>query len=237
MIRADEVAVCVSGLAREGYKEAIERAKKVFPYDFFYMQWTGYPPPDVTDCYFFNEPQYDYHNLLDTEYKPDCKIWRRYTKTADGKIFRKPGLLEKTKNNSKQILAHYWLTNALPKKYKTIIKLRYDSLLSTKIDFTPLIEKAVTGTVIGIAGSAPGKDVDSPLHTHTYKDCEKCTGPYLWDHIIIHPRYKLKNVEKLFKEKNLVGAEWGWYQILHHQWADNNYLNVTGGNLLIGHQT
>jgi hypothetical protein len=32
MIRADEIAVCVSGLAREGYKEAIERAKKVFPY-------------------------------------------------------------------------------------------------------------------------------------------------------------------------------------------------------------
>jgi hypothetical protein len=41
MIRADEIAVCVSGLAREGYKEAIERAKKVFPYNFFICSGQG----------------------------------------------------------------------------------------------------------------------------------------------------------------------------------------------------
>ena len=35
------IAVCVSGLAREGYKEALEIAKKVFPFDFYYMQWKG----------------------------------------------------------------------------------------------------------------------------------------------------------------------------------------------------
>lgn len=230
------IAVCVSGLAREGYQEALEIAQKVLPYDFFYMQWKGYPEPDVSDCHFFDEPEYNYHNLLETKYKPDCAIWKRYTKNPGGKIFRKPGLLEKTKHNSKQTLAHYWLVNKLPEQYTTIIKLRYDTLLSTKVDFDPLIEKAIEGTVVGIAGSAPGKDIDTPLHIHGYKDCRRCTGPYLWDHIIFHPRRKLKNVEKWFNEKNLMGAEWGWYQVLNHQWGDNNYLNVEGGNILTAHR-
>jgi len=236
VMKSDEIAVCVSGLARPGYKKALEIAKKVFPFDTFYMQWQGYAPPEVDDCRFFEEPVYNYHNLTETKYKPDCHIWRRYTTPAVGKIYKRAGLYDKTKHNSKQTLAHYWLTNTLPEKYKTIIKLRYDTLLSVKEDFMPLLEKTVKDqTVIGIAGSAPGVDVDAPLKIHTYQDCKRCPGPYLWDHIIFHPRHKLKNVEKLFAEKNLMGAEWGWHQVLHHQWNDNNYLNVQGGNVLTAH--
>ena len=100
------IAVCVSGLAREGYKEVLQFAKKIFPYDFFYMQWKGYPKPDVPNCFLTDEPVYNYHNLLDTKTKPNCPTWRRYTKKPDGKIFRRQGLHEKTKHNSKQIIAH-----------------------------------------------------------------------------------------------------------------------------------
>ena len=122
MIKADEIAVCVSGLARPGYEEAIAIAKKVFPFDTFYMHWKGYDLPNVNNLKLFDEPTYDYHNLLDTKYKPDCHIWKRYTKQPGGKLFRREGLLAKTKHNSKQTLAHYWLTKTLPEKYKTIIK-------------------------------------------------------------------------------------------------------------------
>jgi len=236
MINADEVAVCVSGLARPGHEEALEVAKKVFPFDTFHMHWKGYTMPIVDRLTLFDEPQYDYHNLIDTKYKPDGDIWRRYTQGPRAKLYRRKGLLAKTKHNSKQTLAHYWLTETLPTKYKTIIKLRYDTILSEKVDFMPLLEKAQQGTVVGIAGSKPGYKVDTPLKLHTYKDCKRCTGPYLWDHIIFHPREKLKNVEKEFKNHNLMGAEWGWYQILHHQWGDNNYINVEGGNVLTGHR-
>jgi len=236
MIKADEIAVCVSGLARPGYEEAIAIAKKVFPFDTFYMHWKGYDLPNVNNLKLFDEPTYDYHNLLDTKYKPDCHIWKRYTKQPGGKLFRREGLLAKTKHNSKQTLAHYWLTKTLPQKYKTIIKLRYDTILSEKVDFTPLLEKAQQGIVVGISGSKPGYDGDSPLKLHSYQCCRRCPGPYLWDHIIFHPRHKLKNVELEFKNKNLMGAEWGWYQILHHQWQDNNYINVEGGNVLAAHR-
>ena len=109
-------------------------------------------------------------------------------------------------------------------------------MLSTKVDFEPLLKKCIEqDTVIGIAGSYPGKDVDMPLKVHSYQDCRRCPGPYLWDHLIFHPRWKLKNVEKLWREKNLMGAEWGFYQVLHHQWNDNNYINVEGGNVLTSH--
>ena len=243
MIGADEIAVCVSGLAREGYKEVIERAKKVFPYNFFYMQWEGYPQPDVPVCEYFIEPVYNYHNLLDTKYRPECAVLKRVTRTPNGKIFRKAGLLEQTRTNSKQILAHYWLVNKLPAQYKTIIKLRYDSVVSNQVDFTPFIERARCGTVVGFAGGEFGGDMDAPLREHSSNKhtecfhCRRCTGFYLFDHVIFHPREKLKNVEKLFNEKNLLGAEWGWHQILCHQWCeDNNYVNVTGGNRLVKHR-
>ena len=42
MINKDEIAVCYSGLARPGYEESIEIAKRVFPFDTFYMHWKGY---------------------------------------------------------------------------------------------------------------------------------------------------------------------------------------------------
>ena len=93
MINKDEIAVCYSGLARPGHKESIEIAKRVFPFDTFYMHWKGYELPKVDNLQLFDEPVYQYHNLLETKYKPDCHIWRRYTKPG-GKIFRKPGLLK-----------------------------------------------------------------------------------------------------------------------------------------------
>ena len=96
MIKADEIAVCVSGLAREGYKEALQIAKRVFPFDTFHMHWKGYDLPDVDNLTLFDEPVYEYHNLLDTKYKPDCDIWRRYTQGPRAKLFRRKGFLTST---------------------------------------------------------------------------------------------------------------------------------------------
>ena len=70
------------------------------------MQWRGYPEPDVPNCFLVDEPIYNYHNLIDTKTKPNCSTWRRYTKKPDGKIFRRQGLLEKTKHNSRKSLLY-----------------------------------------------------------------------------------------------------------------------------------
>ena len=80
MIRAEEVAVCFSGLARAEHEWVIERTKKILPYDTFFSTWEGYTVPrNISDCKLFPEPKYDYHNLIETKTKPDCMLWKKYT--------------------------------------------------------------------------------------------------------------------------------------------------------------
>lgn len=38
------------------------------------MQWKEYNKPEVDNCQFCDEPIYNYHNPLETKYKPDCSI-------------------------------------------------------------------------------------------------------------------------------------------------------------------
>jgi len=241
MIRTNEIAVCFSGLPRAEHQWVIERTKKIFPYDTFFAKWKGRETTvGIKNCKEFEEPIYDYHNLIDTKTKPDCTLWKKYTRkpvAADrgGKIWWKPNLLKQTKDNSKQILGHFYLVNSLPTKYKVIIRMRYDVILSSKANYKKFIEKVQdTGCSVGFDGC--GKKQYGPQHElkeHNNGDCKRCTGWYLWDHLLIHSRDRLKNVDNFFENKDLLGAEWGWHQILHHQWGDKNYQNVQGGETLV----
>jgi hypothetical protein len=120
----------------------------------------------------------------------------------------------------------------LPAEYTHIIKTRFDTLVSTKVDFKPYIEMLLDGWNIGFYQG--GSDNPTPGHTLTEYDH---TGPRckwrLFDHLLFHPRDRLQNVYKLKQEKKLLGAEWGWYQLLVHPWSDLKYKNVLGGEALL----
>ena len=63
-----KIAVCVSGITSRipEYKKVIELQRKVFgEYDFFFQQWEGYPKPDVPNCLYSPEPEWDYHCILE----------------------------------------------------------------------------------------------------------------------------------------------------------------------------
>ena len=137
------IAVCVSGIASftPEYEKVIELQRKVFPYDFFFQQWEGYPEPNVPNCLYTPEPKWDYHVMEDVKVKPDCDIFRRYTKKPDGKMYRKKKLYTQFKHSANQQMAHAHLVASLPEKYKTIIRLRFDTLVSTKVDFKPYFVK------------------------------------------------------------------------------------------------
>ena len=241
MIRKDQIAVCFSGLPREGHEWVIEHTKKIFPFDTFFSVWSGRDKPNGVDkCLQFDEPVYDYHNLLDTKTKPDCALWKKYTRPKTpghrgGKIWWKQNLLQRTKDNSKQILGHFYLVDQLPEKYKVIIKMRYDAILSSKADYNKYIRKVQdTGHSVGFdAGGGENYGPQHELNEHSNGDCRRCTGWYLWDHVLFHARHRFKNVQQIFEEKDLLGAEWGWYQVLHHQWGDKDYHNVQGGETLV----
>ena len=240
MLKEDEIAVCVSGLARDGYEVALKNVQKAFPYDTFYFHWNGYKKPDVPNCIYVDEPNYDYHSILDTKIKPDCKLWRNVVRPPNppqdrgGKIWWKPQYYERTKHISKQLLSHFYLVNSLPEKYKTIIRIRYDLLVSTKVNFKSYLELAQNGTSVGFYGSRPNMyGPDTTFTEHRNCNCNLCSSWSMWDNMYFHTRDKFKNVDKLHEEKNLLGAEWGLYQILCHQWGTNNFLNIWGGNAIL----
>lgn len=242
MLNENNIAICISGLARDGYEVALKNIRKVFPYDTFYLHWDGYGKINVPNCVYVSEPEYDYHSTLDTITKPNCKIWDKVNRLPNppndpgGKMWWKPDYYNRTKGASKQLLAHYYLLNTLPENYNIIIRVRYDLIVSSKVDFKPYLNMVQKGVSVGFAGSRPNiYGPDTKLTPHINCNCNKCSNWYIWDHMYFHPRDKFKNVEKLYKEKNLLGAEWGLYQILCHQWHNKDFLNVDGGTCLIKH--
>ena len=230
------IAICVSGIIGPDYKKIIDRIRKILPYPIYFGTWKGRDLPDVDNLQTFPEPNFHYHPMLETAQKPTCNIWNDLTKES-GKIRRVIGRREQTRTSATQILGHYKLVESIPKKYKTIIRLRYDSILSSEVDFKKYIEMAENGKVIGF-GNFKSEKVSpilkkpvSDITEYTHKSIPRCYYN-IWDTMIIHPRENMENAWNLYEGKNLMGMEWGWYQVLCKQWNTTDYINVNGGVIL-----
>lgn len=232
-----KIAVCVSGQAREGYKECINRFKKLFPYDFYFMHWNGYENPDVPNCFYFDEPPNTYHCMLPRDFRPACTRYKFIKKRVLNEAIKKKDFFKKTKHWHKQLIAHQLLVDQLNNDYDLIIKLRYDVVIHVsdymKKFFREMEKKAFDEDItIGFAGRKDNVLSDE-LYIHKHNDCLKCKGYTILDYIMIHKPYRLRNVISLYKDKNLIGAEWGAHQILCGQWNQQfHFLNIRGGCLL-----
>jgi len=231
------IAVCVSGITSmvPEYKLIREVQAKVFPYDTFFLQWNGYPKADLPNVSYVDEPTWDYHVLSEVKAKPNCPIFRKYTKKPHGKIYRKsrPRMYKQFKTSANQIMSHAHLVNSLDPKYTTIIKLRFDTIVSTRADYSSYIKMAEQGITVGFDADKGKKNygANPNMTIHQPKDCDRCHAR-IWDHMLMHPRARLKNVFEMKEQQKLCGAEWGWYQILAEQWNDNNFINVLGGETI-----
>ena len=228
------IAVCVSGIPGKNYKVVVDRIKSIFPYPIFFSTWNGRPLPEVENLHTFDEPTFKYHPMLDVE-EPPCAIFGHLVKKF-GKI-RRLGREKQTLTSATQILGHCALVNAIPETYTTIIRLRYDTVVSSEVDFTKYIKMAENGTVIGFGNFNSEKQSwelakpSSDLKEYTHKSTPR-SHYNIWDNMIIHPREKCANAFKLFEQKKLIGMEWGWYQVLCDQWDSTDYINVNGGVIL-----
>ena len=229
------IAVCVSGKIGPNYGPIIKRIKRILPYPMFFGTWEDSELPEVDNLYTFPEPKFDYHPMLDVQ-PPPCDIFRHLVKEG-GKIRRLPDREKNTMTSATQILGHSKLVDSIPEKYTTIIRLRYDTIISDRVNFLKYIAMAQRGTVVGFGNFASEKHswtLPRPnRHVKEYKHRSIPRCHYnIWDNMIIHPRSRCRNVQTLFEQKTLTGMEWGWYQVLCDQWFSNDYINVNGGVLL-----
>lgn len=238
-----KVAVCVSGICRGNVSKYLNLMKMHFPYDFFYASWQGrenevkkHASSIYDQVRFYPEPNMHYHPILDVEDVLSPKLNTIKKKMQSGQM----GLdyRERTLHHTKQILIHSYLLKDLPRKYDMIIRTRFDTMLSMSLKFDSYLKKSYEENIaIGFGTRTtrhPNMNVFKEI-PKIYPDGknEKVSndwGWYLMDPLIFHPRKLFNNrtVNSLHKQKKLLVAENGWYQVLSQPYNDS-HLSVYGG--------
>lgn len=246
-----KVAVLASGLLRGEWRKNLENFKTFFgDVDLFTAGWDRedlkQEDREFVD-HTFEEPEVLYHPVQDTEPYPTgkCKGYK------DNRI-----LHDKTQHAHKQIMIHDYLLNAVDPdcNYDLIIRARFDCWLSRKVDFRPWMERSLADNCAIGFGCRPGRhknlDVFAELpHYYPPQPNEKDHPDYgrsektkyelaktqdwaynLMDPLIFHPRklWDTELVNRLFNEKQLKCAEWGWFQVLSEPYGES-HLCVYGG--------
>jgi len=228
-----KIAVCYSGICRGNWIKNNTSVKYHFPKaDYFYSTWStqvaSMPPIDYKT---YVEPKMNYHPMKDVDKNLLTMKLRQNLYLLNGKQY-----YDRTMNHTKQILAHAYQLRDLSEEYDMIVRIRYDTYLSPKVNFTDYLNKSYNENI------AVGFGTRTSRHKHLGKLLEiDKTVPssfddnqdwyrYLMDPMIFHPR-KLFDTDMVFKyhrEKKLLPAENGWYQILSEPYGDN-HLSVYGG--------
>ncbi len=235
-------AICISGLARGNMKRNINHLKKAFPnIPMFFASWEE-TKNDISEqfkCSYYPEPQMHYNPwsecIIDNPH-PKYHVYKKnflMTKLNGQSMPNEARLL----NATKQLIAHAYQLADLPKEYDMIIRARWDTVVSNKLDFTSYLEQSYNEKMaIGFAIRGDRhiildkfKDID---HIYIQEDTDhkwsRDWSYWINDNMVFHRRdmYDCDLVHKLHKEKRLWPAEYGWYQMLSSM--DNHHC-VYGG--------
>lgn len=238
-------AICISGICRGNVERNIENVKSHFPYDIFFATWEGCEKViknhglSNENVVYFKEPKMHYHPILDPEnvLSPKLKSIKKRMEINDFSLGK--DYYTRTLNHTKQILIHNELLKKIPNEYDMIIRIRYDTFLSNKVNFHSYLEKSYKeGISIGFGTrTTRHKNIDVLYEIpklYPYENMPATVsndwGWYIMDPMIFHPRsiFDNKLVDKLHQEKKLLVAENGWYQVLSQPYGDN-HLCVYGG--------
>lgn len=229
-----KIAVCYSGINRGNFLRNNGSVKYHFPKaDYFYSTWSNAVvsmPPRV-EYKTYSEPKMHYHPMKDVDPSLLTMKLRENLKLLSGKAY-----YDRILNHTKQIMAHAYQLRDLPEEYDMIIRVRYDTYLSPKVDFSSYVTESYENNLaIGFGTRTsrhPNVNVlkriprEEPKSFADIQDWHK----YLMDPMILHPR-SLFDIDRVFeyhRDKKLLPAENGWYQILSEPY-DDNHLCVYGG--------
>ena len=236
-----KIAICISGLARGNIKRNIGYLKKAFPdVPMFFSSWEEHKN-DESERYnstYYPEPTMHYNpwcECVKDNPHPKYHVYKKQFLEKTGESHKK-----KLLNATKQLIAHAYQVADLPQEYDMIIRARWDTVVSEKVNFSKYLEQSYNENMaIGFAIRGGRwtdlnrfKDID---HVFINEDTDimwsRDWSYWLNDFLIFHPRnlYDTELVHKLHKEKKLWPAEYGWYQMLST--LDNHHC-VYGGAVL-----
>lgn len=220
-----KLAVCYSGISRGSFKKNNMSVKHHFPEaDYFYSTWLNQEKSMPAVQYVtYKEPQMHYHPIKDvgSEMLYTTKLKNLYKKVCFDDSY-----YERTLHHTKQILGHAYQLDSLDESYDMIVRVRYDTYLSPKVNLQKYLEMSYNNKIaIGLA--------QRDKNLHELKEVEsddRDQNKYILDPLIFHRRdmFSTALVYDLHRNKKLLLAENGWYQILSEPFNDN-HLCVHGG--------
>ena len=227
-----KTAILITGQYRPhvlNAQQLIGQMEAVFKTQIFFHTWSsgvGKVPIEYHNrLEYCKEPVVDYHPISDIEWTGKHGKWDKY---LQGRL-----LYNKTQHQNKQILAYADLLSKIPDDFDVLIRMRWDILVSKKVNFKPYLEKAYEEGPVGfmVRGNR-GHPLDNLLDVPKDDIMDDWYG-YLPDSLIMHKRehFDIDLVKKLHKEKNLAPAEWGWYQIMSEPFGDI-HTSVHGGAII-----
>tara|TARA_Y100001954_G_scaffold238463_1_gene306203 strand:+ start:5555 stop:6295 length:741 start_codon:yes stop_codon:yes gene_type:complete len=234
-----KLAICFSGIVRGTVGRNVNNVKKAMPEaDFFYATWEERQNENskMYKCKTYPEPKLHYNSWT------ECIVDNPHHKYAQYKhgISNKVGGVynnESLNHSTKQILAHAYQVKDLPEEYDMIVRIRWDTVCGSLINFTKYVEQsykeniAIGFSIRGGRHTELNKFVEIPKIYATLDTDISVSRDWCWwlnDNLIIHPRKKFNpdKVLKLHEEKKLWPAEYGWYQALSE---NDDHLCVYGG--------
>jgi hypothetical protein len=235
-----KIAICITGLPKGNYKEAYKRFEKVFPNVPIYSATWDYERSNKNlpaSTFFFEQPTMHYHPLADIPkdiMPPVYKTWLLREKAKKG---------DKISNGTFQILCHSLLLKSMPGDYDMIIRSRWDTHISSKVDFHSLLQDSYNNKkAIGFGVRTSRYKKLHTLHKlpHIWPERHGPTpgvsndwGGYIMDPMIFHRRDMFNHslCWTLHNEKKLMSAERGWYQLLSQPYNDNHDCFYGGAQL------
>ena len=136
-------AICISGVARGNIKRNLRHLRKAFPeVPMFFASWeeTKNNESEEFNCTYYPEPQMHYNPWC------ECVVDNPHPKYHAYKqdFINKTGLANQAKlmNATKQLIGHAYQLADLPEEYDMIIRTRWDTIVSEKLDFTKYLNQS-----------------------------------------------------------------------------------------------
>lgn len=219
-----KIALCIHGLYRSRVKPDPKtlhaKMRKAFPTaDLYFHTWDAHVEsiPSEFDGPILScpEPVVDYHPVSDTKFI--CKHGKfgpyKQKKLNHGKM----------KNASKQLLGYADLVSKIDQEYDVFIRTRFDTEIAD-IDFTPHLQMAIEEGPVGFMVRPVRGQTLKEIHQVRKENPDKMDDwyGYLCDSMIFHsPRhFDPSLVNSLHSDRNLLPAEWGWYQVMSEPFGD-----------------